>query len=41
MQPCNYAFKFIFLINLNMLEKLTGLESENFHGLVTGKNQGS
>lgn len=27
MQPCNYAFKFIFLINLNMLEKLTGLES--------------
>lgn len=29
MQPCNYAFKSIFLINLNMHEALSRLESEN------------
>lgn len=40
-QPCNYAFKSIFLINLNMLEKLTWLESENPRGPGTGSNQGS
>lgn len=33
MQPCNYAFKSIFLINLNMLEKLTWLDSKKSCGL--------
>lgn len=39
MQPCNYAFKSIFLINLNMLEKLTWLDSEKSCGLVSEWDQ--
>lgn len=34
MQPCNYAFKSLLLINLNMLEKLPWLDYEKSYGLV-------